>query len=337
MVRRIAWATAVVAVAMAVLASAPPAESAEKKLVLAVAGIPPIFASTIAMVADKEGFFKRHDADVEVKYFESGTAAARAVISGDLDAATAPTPVVVSQISNAGVDLVALWGMPSPDFLIASVDPAKPTCADLKGEPVGVDAIGGARSVALKTMLAACGGAIEDVRQIVLPSSSTTAAMIAGRIAFGVLHIDELPVLAEQGKPATVVYTIGQAAPDGHFAMIVAKRGEVAERRDDYVRMLAGIIDAARWVAEPKNADRFAEIAAPTGRTPAEAKGALEKYLAIGFWPADNDGLERAKLEAVIQSQVKTGGIKSGKTPVSFEQLVDASLWKDAAALAAKP
>src|SRR5262249_30913877 len=162
--------------------------------------------------------------------------------------------------------------------------PAKKTCADLKGQPVGVDAIGGARSVALKTMLQACGGNIEDVQQIVLPSSSTTAAMIAGRITFGVIHIDELPVLAEQKKPATVVYTINQATPDTHFAMIVARRAEISQRRDEYVRMLAGIIDAARWVADPKNADRFAEIAAPTGRTAAEARGALEKYMAIGFW-----------------------------------------------------
>jgi ABC-type nitrate/sulfonate/bicarbonate transport system substrate-binding protein len=185
----------------------------------------------------------------------------------------------------------------------------------------------------LKQMLAACGVALDDVQQIALPSTATTAAMIAGRIGLGVIHLDEVPVLEAQGKPATVITTIHQSNPLSHFAMLAVRRDRLAENREAYVRLTAGIIAAARFMRDPRNADRFAELATVTGRTKDEAKGALRRLLEIDYWPADDDGLDRAKLEAVIATQVKTGAIKPGRTPVTYDRLVDRSVWRDAAAL----
>ena len=70
-------------------------------------GIPPIFSVTIAYVAEKQGFFKKHGANVEIRPFDNGTAAARAVVAGDIDMAWSPTPPVINQVSNADVPLVA--------------------------------------------------------------------------------------------------------------------------------------------------------------------------------------------------------------------------------------
>jgi NitT/TauT family transport system substrate-binding protein len=316
--------------------TAAPAAVEAKTLIFGVPGIPPIFASMIAIVADKQGFFKKHGAEVEVKFLESGTAASRALVSGDIDLALSPSPLVTSQISNAAVDVVGIYGMPVPDFLIASVDPKKTSCKDVAGQPVGVDAVGGARSVALKAMIEPCGLKIEDVQQITLPSSSTTAAMIAGRIAFGVLHIDEIPVVEAQGKPVAILSTIAKANPNNHFALFVARRDRLKENRDAYVRLMAGIVDAARFIQDPKNADRFAELADATGRTRDEAKAALQSYVEMGYWPAADDGLDRAKLDAVIATQVKVGAIQPGKQPVTYDRLVDPSVWKDAVTLSDK-
>ena len=80
--------------------------------------------------------------------------AARAVVAGDVDMAWSPTPPVINQISNAGVPLVAVYGMPNPDWVIGTTEAGK-TCKDLVGQDVGVDSIGGARSVALRSMLVA--------------------------------------------------------------------------------------------------------------------------------------------------------------------------------------
>src|SRR5712691_8308904 len=131
-----------------------PALAQGKKMVVAAPGIPPIFASVILYVAQKEGFWKKHGIDIEVKAFETGTAAARAVLTGDLEISLSPTPLIIAQISNADANVVAINGFPNPDWILATTDGAKATCKDLAGQSVGVDAIGGARSIALRIMLA---------------------------------------------------------------------------------------------------------------------------------------------------------------------------------------
>ena len=49
----------------ALLIGADPAAAQGKKIVLAIPGIPPIYSATIAYVAEKQGFFKKHGADVD--------------------------------------------------------------------------------------------------------------------------------------------------------------------------------------------------------------------------------------------------------------------------------
>src|SRR4051795_3956412 len=129
------------------------ASAQDKKFVFAAPGIPPVFASAILYVADKEGFFKKHKVNAEVRPFETGATASRAVISGDIEMSLSPTALLISQVSNTNAPIVAVYGLVSSDFLLASTEPAKTTCNDLVGQAVGVDAIGGARSIALRTML----------------------------------------------------------------------------------------------------------------------------------------------------------------------------------------
>src|SRR5665811_1179634 len=117
------------------LIGAGPASAQDKKVVIATPGIPPIFSVMIALVAEKQGFFKKHGANVEIRPFDNGTAAARAVVAGDIDLAWSPTPPVINQISNADVPLIALYGMPNPDWVIGTTDAGK-TCKNIKGQAV---------------------------------------------------------------------------------------------------------------------------------------------------------------------------------------------------------
>src|SRR5476651_1757671 len=154
------------AVLAALLIGAGPASAQDKKVVIATPGIPPIFSVMIAFLAEKQGFFKKHGANVEIRPFDNGTAAARAVVAGDIDLAWSPTPPVINQISNADVPLIALYGMPNPDWVIGTTETGK-TCKDLVGQNIGVDSINGARSIALRSMLVGCPGVkIEDVKQV---------------------------------------------------------------------------------------------------------------------------------------------------------------------------
>jgi ABC-type nitrate/sulfonate/bicarbonate transport system substrate-binding protein len=339
MIRMIFRSTTLVGGALALVAAlagapATPLMAQDKKLVVAAPGIPPIFASVQLYVADKEGLFKKYGADAEVRPFETGTAAARAVIAGDIDMSLSPSALIINQVSNADVPVVAVYGMTNTDFILASTNPAKTSCKDVVGQPVGVDTVGGARSIALRTMLAnGCPGAkIDDVQQVPL-SSNVAPAMLAGRLDFGVLHLDDVATLEAQGKKVDTLLTVQKTNPNGHYLLFVVRRDKLQQNRDAYVRLLAGLIDAARFIRDPKNADRVAADAAPTGLTPAIAKATIKPLLAIDYWPVASDGLDRKRLESLIGVMKKTGGIKPDKTPVSYDRLVDESVWKDAAAM----
>lgn len=296
-----------------------------------IAGPPPIFAAVIGYVTYEQGFFKKHGLEVEMKSPESGTAAARALVSGDVDVAQAPSPLTVNQISNADADVVAIWGMPHPSHLLATTDP-KATCKDTVGQPVGIDVIGGARANSLRQILASCGVKLDDVQQIALPSTATMQAMVADRMKFGILHFDEIPVIEQQGKPVKVIARLVDVDPNSHFLVLTVRKSELARNRDAYVRFLAATIEAARFMKDPKNIERVAEIATITTRTKEQAKAAMAMLNPLGYWPTDDDGLDQKKLEAVIATMVRVGNIRPGKTPVSYDRLVDRSVWRDAVA-----
>jgi ABC-type nitrate/sulfonate/bicarbonate transport system substrate-binding protein len=318
----------------AALAAAGPAAAQSKKMVIAAPGIPPIFASVILYAADREGFFRKYGADIEVRPFDTGTAASRAVISGDIEMSLSPSALLINQISNADANTVAIYGLTNSDFLLGSTDPGKTSCKDVAGQPVGVDTVGGARSIALRTMLAGgCPGvSIADVQQVSL-SSNVAPAMIAGRLNFGVLHLDDVAVVEAQGKKITPILTTQKTSPNSHYLVFVVRLDKLKENRDAYVRLMAALIDAARFIRDPKNADRVAEDAAPTGHDKAIAKATIRPLIDIDYWPADDDGLDRKRLESLIGVMKKTGGIKADKEPVKYERLVDRSVWRDAKAM----
>ena len=317
----------------AALAASGPAAAETKKMVVAAPGIPPIFASVILYVAEKEGFFKKYGVNAEVRPFDTGTAASRAVIAGDIEMSLSPSALLINQISNADANTVAIYGLTNTDFLLASTDPAKTSCKDVVGQPVGVDTVGGARSIALRTMLTGCPGVkIDDVQQVAL-SSNSAAAMLAGRLNLGVLHLDDVAVLEKQGKKVIKLLTVQKTNPNGHYLVFVVRVDKLKEHRDDYVRLMAALIDSARFIRDPKNADKVADDASPTGHPKDVSKATIQPLIDIDYWPADDDGLDRKRMESLIAVLKKTGGIKDDKEPVKYDRLTDQSVWRDAKAM----
>lgn len=320
------------AVALALCAAAPLAH-AQAKLSFGLPGIPPVFVSVQAMVADKEGFFKKHGVEVTLRAFESGASASRAVASGEISVALSPTALAVSQISNTDVKLVGIYGMEHPDWALGSTDPTA-TCDSLKGAAIGVDAVGGARSIALKTLLiGGCKLKVEDVQQVAL-SSNVGPAMIAGQLKFGVLHVDDIPAIEDQTKkPVKLVVTQKMSRPLDHYMLLVANKDKLAQNRDAYVRLVAGLIDAERFMRDPKNAARVGEDAKETGRSAAYAAKSLKAYVEMDFWPNGTDGLTEKNLELTGKVMKSVGNIKSDKEAAPFSRIADPSVWKDARAL----
>ena len=173
---------------------------------------------------------------------------------------------------------------------------------------------------------------LDQVKQVALGSSSGPA-MIAGRLHYAVLHLDDLAEIQQQGKKVNILLAMKNTNPTSHYLMLVVRKDNLAKNRDAIVRAVAALIEAARFMQDPKNADAVADAASQTGHSKAVNKLALKEFLAIDFWAAKDDGLPRNKLEATAKLMKKIGAIKPDKEPVTFENLVDSSVWKDANAM----
>jgi ABC-type nitrate/sulfonate/bicarbonate transport system substrate-binding protein len=330
--------TRISALALAVAVAAAPA-AAQDKLTFGLPGVPPVFGATVAYVAQDAGIFKKYGLDVTLRQMDSGAAAANAVDSGSMDVSLSPSPFIMVMKSNAGSTLRAIWGMDNPDWLITSMDGSKTTCDSMKGQGVGVDSNRGARWIQLNIFLTRVCKLETDKDVPTVPlSTNVLTAMASGQITFGVLHMDDVPVIERLSKKK--VHTIAEmekVSPGEHYLVMVARQDRLEKNRDTYVRLVAAIRDAVAYMRDAKNLEAVAKSAGPTMRELPDATSAVKAYNAMEFWPNGHPGLTQKRLETSIASQVRAGkategrsGIKPDRTPVTYDQFVDLSIWRDA-------
>jgi len=333
-----------VSAAMAFAAAIPTTALVADKFSIGVPGVPPVFISAMVYTAKGGGFYEKYGLDVTVKPFNSGVGAAKAVLSGSVDASISPTAPVARMISNGDVPLVAVMGLEKPDWFLGSMDPSKNKCEDLKGQAVGVDSSHGARWIQLQNMARACKLTPDKDIPTVNLSSNVGAAMVAGQLTFGVLHLDDIPVIErESGKKLTIVLEIEKTAPGTHYTSLVTNSKKLAANRDKLVRVVAAHIEAVTFMYNPANFKTVGGYAKPTGRGLTDATNAVKTFTEFGYWPNGHPGLDRKRIEKTVKIQAIVGkktkgksGIKPGKTPMSYERFVDLSIWKDAQALVNK-
>ena len=340
-------AATAIAVGMMASAALPSGEAIaqdKQKLVLALPGVPPIFGSVYTYVARDMGLYDKYGVDVELRPMNSGVGAARAVVSGNVDVAMAPTPPVTVMVSTAGVPLKVISGMEVNDWMLGSMDPAINSCEAVKGQAVGVDSPRGARWIQLANMVRPCKLIPDKDVQTVNLSTNVGAAMVSGQLKLGVLHSDDIPVIErESGKKVTIVARVEETSPGSHYAVIVTNDKVVAERRDALVRLAAAHIEAMNLLYDKSKWEEISKIAAPTGRSPEDSIKALELFTNLNYWPKNTAGLDQKRIEKAIAIQTGVGkrtkgkaGINPAKTPVAYGDLTDNSIVQDALALIAK-
>jgi NitT/TauT family transport system substrate-binding protein len=317
--------------ALGVSAAAATAAPKAKKLTtitLGVPGIPPVFLGVMPYTALEQGYYKKYGLDVQIKGFTSGTDAVKAVQAGQIDLAWSPTPFAMTLISK-GVPLVGIEGMDKVDWVVGSNVAGISTCADLKGQNIGVDSIGGARYQALQAMLTKCHLTIQDVHPVVFPGSSAVQAMLAGQLHASVLHLDDLAEASSQGTPIKTVVSIAQTDPFQHYDMLVGLRDNIAAKRAAFINFLKADIQAIRYMNNPKALNRVASIGMVVGHNLDVTKVALKQYLKLGWWPLNRSGLGVAPITRTVFENVKLGNISAGSPP-KWSDIVDTSLWKAA-------
>ncbi len=332
--RRTGAKIAVVLAAVAALGVSATAASAAPKaqklttITLGVPGIPPVFLGVMPYTAVQQGYYKKYGLDVQIKGFTSGTDAVRAVAAGQIDLAWSPTPFAMTLISK-GTPLVGIEGMDKVDWVVGSNSSSISTCAQLKGQNIGVDSIGGARYQALQAMLTKCGLDIKDVHPVVFPGATAVQAMLAGQLHASVLHLDDLAEASSQGTPIKTVISIAQTDPYQHYDMLVGLRSNIAAKRSAFVNFLKADIQTIRYMNNPKALSRVATIGMVVGHNHAVTETALKQYLKISWWPLNRSGLGIGSIKRTVFENVKLGNLPAGNPP-TWSQLTDTSLWKAA-------
>jgi NitT/TauT family transport system substrate-binding protein len=296
-------------------------------------GVPPVISGLLPYIAQQEGFYKKFKVNVVIRNFQTGTDATRAVATGQIDSAIMP-PAQLMELAATNVPLVGIQGQEVPDWLVASTDPTVKTCAQLKGQGVSVDAVGGIRYVALSSMLKSCGLTVQQIKPLVFPGNNAPQGMIAGQIKVGVLHLNELlDVDTQLGKQVTVVMRAGQVSPNNMYEMYGVKKSTLAAKHTGFVRMIAAQIATLKWMTDPANLDKAAQLGTVVGDSQAVMKQALQQYFAMGFWTLNGSGMPEANVNHMIKVQIAVGNLKAATAP-SYAQIVDQSVYQDAAKLA---
>jgi len=294
-------------------------------------GIPPVISGLLPYIAQKEGFYKKYGVNVVIKSFSTGTDATRAVASGQIDAAIMP-PAQLMELAAKGVQLVGIQGQEVPDWVVVSTDPATKTCAQLKGQGITVDAVGGIRYTALASMVKSCGLAIKDVNPLPFPGNNAPQAMIAGQVKEAVLHLNELIDVQQQlgaGK-VNIVMRMSQTSPGTMYEMYGTLKSDLAKKRAAFVDMIAAQIAALKWMADPANIDKVAQLGTIVGDPANVMKSAMQQYLAMGFWTQNGAGMPQANVNKMIQLQIAVGNLTSANAP-AYTSIADQSVYAEAA------
>jgi NitT/TauT family transport system substrate-binding protein len=243
-------------------------------------------------------------------------------------------PAQLMELASTGVPLVGIQGQEVPDWLVASTNPAVRTCAQVKGQGVSVDAVGGIRYVALNSMLKSCNLSAEQIKPLVFPGNNAPQGMIAGQIKVGVLHLNELiDVDTQLHKQVTVVMRASQVSPNNMYEMYGVKKPTLAAKHTAFIRMVAAQIATLRWMTNPANLDKAAQLGTVVGDSQPVMKQALQQYFRMGFWTLHGSGMPAANVNHMIAVQIAVGNLKQATAP-TYAQIVDQAIYQQAAKLA---
>jgi NitT/TauT family transport system substrate-binding protein len=293
-------------------------------------GIPPVISGLLPYIAQKEGFYKKYGVNVNVRNFDTGTDATRAVADGQIDMAIMP-PAQLMELSAKGVQLVGIQGQEVPDWVVVSTDPTVTSCAQLKGQGITVDAVGGIRYTALASMLKSCGLTIKDIKPLVFPGNNAPQAVIAGQVKVAVLHLNELLDVENMlGTSKThVVMQMSQTNPGTMYEMYGVLKSNLQKNRKAFVDAIAAQIATLKWMSDPANLDKAAQLGTIVGDSASVMKTALQQYFAMGFWTMNGSGMPQPNVDSMIHAQVAVGNLTASSAP-SYANIVDGSVYSDA-------
>ncbi|MGH7307561.1 MAG: ABC transporter substrate-binding protein [Candidatus Rokuibacteriota bacterium] len=305
------------------------------QLVLGMPVRPPNMVHIPVFYALDKGIFKKNGLDVQVKFFQGGGAAHRALASAqsDLDAAWVPGPLVMSGIAG-GSRLKIFHSMAFRNEAQLAAAPGTDSPAGLRGKTIGIEDRGGYSHLGALSVLETVGLKDDDVKYMKTPPPARVPYLLGGKADAVVIHVEQVFLAQKQNPGVTSLGDIWKLMPDYLYAAFVAPEAKLENRRDAYVRFTAALIQATRAIYEDRKG--CLDVAKKwIGPAYEQHPDIIEKTYAVfvkeRIWSV-NSGLPRASVEWTNNFNTKLNRYKGA--PPTYDQLVDARIGTEALATA---
>ncbi|HWP23453.1 MAG TPA: ABC transporter substrate-binding protein [Candidatus Binatia bacterium] len=280
-------------------------------------------------VAEQKKIFERNRLQVEVIVIRGATNVVRAVLSETIPIGRINPDYVIGAIEKgARVKIVAANMEKIPYDIYAR--PEIKTGADLKGKTLGVSTLTGGTTLMVHEVLEKAYKLKEsDYKLLVVGTSPERYAALKG----GSVQASFM------GPPFTF-----RAAKDGFrklanfhdylgpilFTTDFAHANYLKSNRAEVVRYLKSMIEATRWLYDPKNKEEAIAIHMKALKSPRESAEEDYKYLVQDFQPFPRDGLvSKVSFDKTMELRAKEGMYQGKKLP-SLVDYVDNSYIEEA-------
>jgi ABC-type nitrate/sulfonate/bicarbonate transport system substrate-binding protein len=286
-------------------------------------------------VAEQKKIFEKNGLQVEVIIIRGATNVVRAVLSETVPIGRInPDYVIGAADKGAKVKIVSANMEKIPYDIYAR--PEIKTGAELKGKTLGVSTLTGGTTLMVHEVLEKAYKLKEnDYKLLVVGTSPERYAALKG----GSVQASFM------GPPFTF-----RAAKDGFrklanfheylgpilFTTDFAHANYIKNNRGEIVRYLKSMIEATRWLYDPRNKEEAIAIHMKVLKAPRESAEEDYKYLVQDFQPFPKDGtVSKASYDKTMELRAKEG-IYQGKKIPPMTEYVDSSLNDEALKLAGK-
>jgi ABC-type nitrate/sulfonate/bicarbonate transport system substrate-binding protein len=284
-------------------------------------------------VAEQKKIFEKNGLQVEVIVIRGATNTTRAVLSETIPIGRINPDYVIAAIDKGAKVKIVSGNMEKIPYDIYARPEIK-TGADLKGKTIGVSTLTGGTTLMLQEVMEKAYKLKEnDYKLLVVGTSPDRYAALKG----GSVQATFMgpPFNFRAGKDGfTKLATWHEYLGPILFTADFAHMNYIKSNRTEIVRYLKSIVEATRWLYDPKNKEEALAIHSKALKSTRDLAEQDYKYLVEDFKPFPKDGtISKVAFDKTMDLRIKEGSYQGKKVP-PMSEYVDSSMIDEAIKLA---
>lgn len=280
-------------------------------------------------VAKDQKFFDKNGIDFEEIIIRGATNTTRAVLSNTVPVGRInPDYVITAMEKGAKVKIISGSMDKIPYNLVAR--PEIKSGADLKGKTIGVSSLTGGTTLMLHEVMEEAFKLKEnDYKLLVVGTSPDRYAALKGGSVQATFMGPPFNIRAKKEGYSDLAVWHDYLGPI-QFVATFAHNDYLKAHRDETVRYLKSIIQATKWLYDPKNKEKAIALHMKILKSKPDIAESDYKYVVEEFKPFSVDGdVSEAGMKKTMELRIADGMYKGKKVP-SYREYVDTSFVDEA-------